>query len=114
MTTQELTKETIELKTKVAGMSEKVDEACIRLGSVERKVEEQGKLLQSIDKLAMGLARVDEKMGDLSNKLDNFGGRINLMELKPAHRWETITMEILRYIVIAAIGYLAATLLKGV
>lgn len=111
MTTQELTREVIGLKTQVAGMDEKMTDACNRLESVEREVKEQGKLLQSIDRLAMGLTRLDEKMGDLSDKIDVFGSRINMIELKPAEKWERIVYKLLEYIVLAGAGFIVAKLL---
>lgn len=114
MTTQELTKEVIDLKSKAAGMDEKMTDACARLESVEKDVREQGKLLQSIDRLAMGLTRLDEKMGDLSIKIDTFGSRINMIELKPAKRWEKIVWEIMKYAVIGGLGYIVAQVMKGV
>lgn len=114
MTVQELTKEVIDLKAWKGGVDEKMSDACARIANMEKEVKEQGKLLQSIDKLAMGLTRLDEKMGDLSCKLDNFGGRIATIELKPAKKWEQVGMEIIKYIVLAGLGFLAATLLKGV
>lgn len=111
MTTQELTKEVIDLKSKAAGMDEKMTDACNRLESVEKDVREQGKLLQSIDRLAMGLTRLDEKMGDLSCKIDTFGSRINMIELKPAEKWERIAYKVLEYVVLAGLGFIAAKLL---
>lgn len=111
MTTQELTKEVVTLSSTVAGHSEKIADACSRLAIVEKDVREQGKLLQSIDKLAMGLTRLDEKMGDLSCKIDNFGNRIGAIELRPAKRWDQITMEVIKYLVLAGIGYAVAKLL---
>ena len=111
MTTQELTKEVIDLKSKAAGMDEKMTDACNRLESVEKDVREQGKLLQSIDRLAMGLTRLDEKMGDLSDKIDVFGSRINMIELKPAEKWERIAYKVLEYVVLAGLGFIAAKLL---
>lgn len=110
MTTQELTKEVVDLKTHSAALSQKVDEACLRLGAVEREVKEQGKLLQSIDRLAMGLSRLDEKLTDVSAKMDVLGGRINLIELKPAEKWERIVYEVLKYLVLAGVGFLIAKL----
>jgi predicted RNase H-like nuclease (RuvC/YqgF family) len=86
MTTQELTKEVLAMSAKVAGIESTLHEANTRLEAMEREVKEQGKLLQSIDRLAMGLTRLDEKMGDLSCKIDTFGSRINLIELKPAEK----------------------------
>ena len=114
MTTQELTKEVVELKGWKGGVDEKMSDVCMRVATVEREVKEQGRLLQSIDKLAMGLTRLDEKMGDLSTKIDTFGSRINLIELKPAEKWERIVFKIIEYAVLGGLGFLAATLVKGV
>ena len=114
MTTQELTKEVLGMSAKVAGIESSLHEANTRLESVEKDVKEQGKLLQSIDRLAMGLTRLDEKMGDLSCKIDTFGSRINMIELKPAEKWERIIFEVLKYVVLAGVGFLAAKLIGGV
>lgn len=114
MTTQELTKEVLSVSARVAGIESTLREANTRLESMEKEVKEQGKLLQSIDRLAMGLSRLDEKMGDLSCKIDNFGNRIGAIEMKPAQRWEAVAMEIIKYIVIAGMGFLAAKLIGGV
>ena len=111
MTTQELTKEVICLKGWKGGVDEKMSDVCSRVSAMEREIKEQGKLLQSIDRLAMGLTRLDEKMGDLSSKIDAFGGRINLIELKPAEKWERMVYKILEYIVLAGLGFIAAKLL---
>ena len=114
MTTQELTTKVIDLQSWKGGVDEKMSDVCSRVSAMEREVKEQGKLLQSIDKLAMGLTRLDEKMGDLSTKIDTFGSRINLIELKPAEKWERIVFKIIEYAVLGGLGFLVATLFKGV
>lgn len=114
MTTQELTKEVLAMSAKVAGIESTLHEANTRLEAMEHEVKEQGKLLQSIDRLAMGLSRLDEKMGDLSTKIDTFGSRINLIELKPAEKWERMVYKVLEYVVLAGLGFLAAKLIGGV
>ena len=86
MTTQELTQAFTTMNAQIAAISEKLNDACAHMEGLEKEVKEQGKLLQSIDRLAMGLSRLDEKMGDLSEKITVFGNRINLMELKPAEK----------------------------
>ena len=110
MTTQELTQEVMNMNIRMASMDEKIKDACAHLESVGKEVKEQGRLLQSIDRLAMGLSRLDEKMGDLSEKITVFGNRINLMELKPAEKWEKIGFEVVKYLVLAGIGYAIAKL----
>lgn len=111
MTTQELTKEVIDLKTDSSAMSQKVDEACLRLGAVEREVKEQGKLLQSIDRLAMGITRLDEKITDLGEKVDVFGGRINVLELAPATKWDRVKWLIVSVVLTAVAMYLLKPIL---
>ena len=110
MTTQELTQAFTTMNAKMAAMNEKLNDACAHMEGIEKEVREQGKLLQSIDRLAMGLSRLDEKMGDLSDKITAFGSRINLMELKPAEKWEKIGFEVVKYLVLAGIGYAIAKL----
>lgn len=112
---------TQELTTAVRGIEKTVSthEECIKdherqINDMKVEVKEQGRLLQSIDKLAMGLSRLDEKMGDLACKIDNFGSRINLIELKPAEKWERMVYKVLEYVVLAGLGFLAAKLVGGV
>ena len=90
MTTQELTAAVRTAEKTIAAHDECITEYGRRLDGIEAEVKEQGKLLQSIDRLAMGLTRLDEKMTDLSCKIDGFGSRINMIELKPAEKWERI------------------------
>ena len=114
MTTQELTAAVRTAEKTIAVHDECITEYGRRLDGIEVEVKEQGKLLQSIDRLAMGLTRLDEKMTDLSCKIDGFGNRIKLIELKPAEKWERIIYEVLKYIVLAGVGFLAAKLIGGV
>lgn len=114
MNAQELTTTVRDIEKTVSAHDECIKDHGRQISEVRAEVKEQGKLLQSIDRLAMGLTRLDEKMGDLSCKIDTFGNRIGAIELKPARKWEAVSIEIIKYIVLAGIGYLAATFLKGV
>lgn len=111
MTTQELTTAMREVEKTISTHDECIKDNKRRLDGIESEVKEQGKLLNTIDKLVAGLARFDEKITDLSNKIDGLGSRINLIELKPAEKWERIIFEILKYVVLAGAGFLAAKLL---
>jgi hypothetical protein len=106
MTTQELTKEVVDMKSRQAGMEEKMTDACARLVVVEHEVKEQGKLLQSIDRLTIGISSLQEKIKEMGTKIDVFGGRLDVIELKPARRWETVTMDIIKLLVAVGVGYL--------
>ena len=114
MNAQELTTTVRDIEKTVSAHDECIKDHGRQIGEVRAEVKEQGKLLQSIDRLAMGLTRLDEKMGDLSCKIDTFGSRINMIELKPAEKWERIAYEVLKYVVLAGVGFLAAKLIGGV
>lgn len=111
MTTQELTTAMRGVEKTISTHDECIKDHKRRLDGIESEVKEQGKLLNTIDKLVAGLARFDEKITDLSDKIDGLGNRINLIELKPAEKWERIIFEILKYVVLAGVGFLAAKLL---
>lgn len=111
MTTQELTTAMREVEKTISTHDECIKDHKRRLDGIESEVKEQGKLLNTIDKLVAGLARFDEKITDLSDKIDGLGSRIDLIELKPAEKWERIIFEILKYVVLAGVGFLAAKLL---
>ncbi len=114
MNAQELTTTVRDIEKTVSAHDECIKDHGRQISEVRAEVKEQGKLLQSIDRLAMGLTRLDEKMGDLSCKIDTFGSRINMIELKPAEKWERIIFEVLKYVVLAGVGFLAAKLIGGV
>lgn len=114
MTTQELTAAVRGAEKTLSTHDECIKDHGRRLDEVEGEVKEQGKLLNAIDKLVSGLARFDEKITDLSKQIDGLGGRIKLIELKPAEKWERIIYKIIEYVVLGGLGFLAAKLFGGV
>lgn len=114
MNTQELTTAVRSVEKTVSVHDECIKDHGRRLDEVEGEVKEQGKLLNAIDKLVSGLARFDEKITDLSKQIDGLSGRIKLIELKPAEKWERIIYKIIEYVVLGGLGFLAAKLFGGV
>jgi len=111
MNTQELTTAVRSVEKTVSVHDECIKEHGRRLDDAEEEIKAQGKLLIAIDKLVSGLARFDEKITDLSKQIDGLGERIKLIELKPAEKWERIIYEVLKYVVLAGLGFIAAKLL---
>ena len=108
MNTEQLTKEIVVLDSKVAAHEEIIKSSCVRLDVAEREIKEQGKLLQSIDRLTIGISSLQEKIKEMGTKIDVFGGRISSLELKPGKRWEMLVAELIKLIAAAAIGYALA------
>lgn len=66
---------------------------------------------EKLDELKTALEKISTEN---QKQHDDLASRIGTIEKAPAKKWETIAMEVIKYIVIAGIGYLAATLLKAV
>ena len=110
MNTQELTTTIRSVEKTVSVHDECIKEHGRRLDDAEDEIKAQGKLLNAIDKLVSGLARFDEKITDLSKQIDGLGGRIKMIELKPAEKLERIAYKVLEYIVLGGLGFLLAKL----
>ncbi len=106
MTTQELTKEVVALDAKVARHDEMLSGVCLRLDAAEEALKEQNRILVVIERLTLGIDHLNRQVGDLGDKVDSVSGRLNVVELKPARKWETITFDLLKLLVAAGVGYL--------
>lgn len=105
MTTQELTKEVVALDSKVSAHEEIIKSSCVRLVAVEEAVREQNRILVVIERLTIGIDQLNRKVGELGDKVDVFGGRLNTLELEPAVKWKTLVADLIKLLVAAAVGY---------
>lgn len=110
MTTEQLTKEVVELSATVAGHTEKMIDACSRLVKVEQAIEEQHKMLVIVERLANGVSNLSSKVDGLSIKVDTFVTKVTDIELKPAKRWETVVTDISKLAIAMVFGYLVSQL----
>jgi peptidoglycan hydrolase CwlO-like protein len=105
MTTQELTKEVIDLKQATALNTESCERAHDRLDGVEKEQKEQGRLLVVIERLTNGISSLNEKVGNVEKKVDGLGTRITAIEQEPAAKWKQLSWAVLILIVGAVVGY---------
>lgn len=105
MTTQELTREVIDIKQQTALNTESCDRAHERLDGVEKEQKEQSRLLVVIERLTNGIGSLNEKVGCVEKKVDGLGTRITAIEQEPANRWKQLTWAVLMIVVGAAVGY---------
>ena len=110
MTTQELTKEVIDLKPKVTLNTESCERAHDRLDAVEKEQKEQSRLLIVIERLTNGITSLNEKVGNVEKKVDGLGTRITAIEQEPAGKWKSLSWAVLMIIVGAAVGYVLSTI----
>ncbi len=99
MTTQELTREIGEIKPKLAAHEERLDNISGKVESLDAEQKDQRRVLAVIERIAVGLDNVKEKVDDIGRRVCN-------IEEKPAKRWEGLVGQIIGLLVAAACGYL--------
>lgn len=112
MTTEQLTASVIELENKISAYDERSRAAICRLDTVEREVKDQGKLLVVVERLANGISNLSTKVEHLDSKVEVFGQRISLIELKPAKNMEKIKMIIWSAIITGTLTFLLTYILR--
>lgn len=106
MTTQELTKEVIDLKQTSALTAESCERAHERLDAVEAEQKEQSRILVVIERLTNGINNVGEKVASVEKKVDGLGSRITAIEQEPAGKWKSLSWFVLTLAVGALAGFI--------
>jgi tetrahydromethanopterin S-methyltransferase subunit A len=103
MTTQELTRKCGEIEQRVTSHDEKIINLAEKVESVETEQKEQRRLLVAVERLAVNMEIVKEKVEDVC-------GRMLRIEEKPAKRWETFVGQVIGLLIAAALGYVLSQL----
>lgn len=111
MDTKELTTKVIDLEARVSAHTEKMNDACARLDKAEGAISEQGKLLSTIDKLALGITHLGTKVDEMGNKLDIFGNRLRDIEIEPGKNAKGIWKIVITAVITVVITYLVTKML---
>lgn len=99
-----------------------------RLEALEESGKRQSEILVTLQKQADAIEsmngkidnmsdKVDTKIDDMSDRMENvvikLDERIAIIEKEPGEKWKKISFEIIKYLVIAALGAGVAFLSKG-
>ena len=79
--------------------------------SAHKRLDELILLNSSVNNLAISTATMAEQLKTLTESSEKLDQKISEMELKPARRWETITMQIVQLLIAGVVGYLLSQLL---
>lgn len=77
---------------------------CRRLDEHDALLREQNKIVVAIEKQSNAIETMNTSMGRVEKKVDSLSGRVDAMEKKPGERWEKVTWEILKYVLLAIAG----------
>ena len=97
----QIERELSEIRAKQAAFDEQHKTIFNRLDKQDKMIECVQGLVCSVDRLTTKLAGMQDKMDNMSNDLDE-------IKIKPAKRWETVTMDIIKIVVAALVGFVLA------
>jgi predicted nuclease with TOPRIM domain len=83
-----------------------------RLDEHDALLREQNKIVVAIEKQSAAIETMNTSMGRVETKVDNLSGRVDAVEKKPAEKWEKVTWEILKYVLLAVVGLVVGLIVK--
>ena len=83
-----------------------------RLEEHDALLREQNKIVVAIEKQSAAIETMNTSMGRVETKVDSLSGRVDAVEKKPGEKWEKVTWEILKYVVLALLGILVGRLIQ--
>lgn len=83
-----------------------------RLDVLEENGRRQNEILITLQRQADAIEALNEKIDMLAGGINRVAGRVSQMEREPARNWKKIGFEIVKYIVLAAIGAAAGLMMK--
>ena len=75
-----------------------------RLEEHDALLREQNKIVVAIEKQSNAIETMNTSMGRVEKKVESLSGRVDAMEKKPGEKWEKVTWEILKYVLLAIAG----------
>ena len=89
-------------------------------GSFRRRLDEHDESLKKLsetqvilERLSNAVSNLTASVGEIKVSVQGVGNRLDAIEREPADNWKKITFEIIKYIVIAAIGAGVGIIIKG-
>ena len=83
-----------------------------RLDELEENGRRQNDILLMLQRQADAIEAMGEKIESLAGGVNRVAGRVAEMEREPAQRWKGMGYEIVKYIVLAAVGAAIGFMMK--
>lgn len=83
-----------------------------RLDDLEKEMQKQNGILITLQKQGDAIETMTKALKDVKTTVGSIDARVDRIEREPADKWKKIGMEIVKYLVLAAIGFAAGAILK--
>lgn len=84
-----------------------------RLNDVEKRAEQQTEFMLTLQKQGNAIENMTKSLNRIEKTIVTVGDRVEKLENEPADKWKKISFEIVKYIVLAAVGVAVGYILKG-
>ena len=75
-----------------------------RLDELEENGRRQNEILLTLQRQADAIESINKKIDGVVDSVRAVAGRVSEIEKEPAERWKKVSFEIIKYIVLAAVG----------
>ena len=84
-----------------------------RIGALEEAQTKQTEMLLAIQNISNAQQNIVTKVNSIDGKVDMLGKRIDVIEKEPGDKWKKLAFEIVKYVVLAAVGVAVGYIIKG-
>ena len=84
-----------------------------RLNEVEKQSDKQTDLIVELKEQGNTLKTMTKSLNSMEKTITDVGERVGKLEKEPADKWKKMSFEIVKYIVLAAVGVAVGYILKG-
>lgn len=84
-----------------------------RLDEHDAALKKQGDILIVMERQSNAIEKMGSSVMRVEKKVDSIDNRVAVLEKEPGDKWKKVTFEIIKYVVIAAVGFAASYLLNG-
>lgn len=84
-----------------------------RIKTLEDAQHQQTQMLLAIQNISNTQQNIASKVDRIDGKVDKLGKRIDVIEKEPGDKWKKLAFEIVKYVVLAAVGVAVGYIIKG-
>lgn len=85
-----------------------------RLDDHDEELKKQGEILVQMERQSNAMEHMSESIGRVEKKVNSIDDRVAELEKEPGEKWKKIGFEIIKYLVLAAIGAVAGYLISKI
>lgn len=84
-----------------------------RLDDLEESSKRQNEILLALQRQGDAIEAMNGKIDRVATSMERIDRRVETIEHEPADRWKTVTLEIIKYIVLAVVGVAVGYFING-